>query len=230
MNSMMVKRLAAILILTAVSACSSDVLVRDAKDVLTPADVAESMARQRADAAAQQARMLREQADLKRQLNERNRRETASATPGPQVNRWGEQSIEGNALRDPAGRLNVSEDLLGQRTVYYDYDSYAVKQDYQPMLEAHAALLSNHPEMQIAIEGNCDERGSREYNLALGQRRADAVKRALILLGVSPAQIKTVSYGSEKPRAEGSSEDQLAQNRRSDMVYPGIAAEAVTTR
>ena len=224
MNSMMLRRSATILIVVALSACSSDVLVREAKDAFAQGDMAETLARQRADAAAKEARMLRDREELKRQLDERSRRDTISATPGPQINPLSEDSIDGRALRDPTATLQVSDNLLRQRTVYYDYDNYAVKQEYQPMLEAHAALLRSHTDLQLSVEGNCDERGSREYNLALGQRRADAVKRALILVGVSPTQIKTVSFGSEKPAVEGHSEDDLAKNRRSDMVYPGISA------
>jgi peptidoglycan-associated lipoprotein len=83
--------------------------------------------------------------------------------------------------------------------------------------------LRAHPDLRVNVEGNCDERGSREYNLALGQRRADAVKRALHLLGVSAVQVHAVSFGSEKPKAEGHSEEDFAQNRRSDMVYAGTA-------
>jgi peptidoglycan-associated lipoprotein len=106
--------------------------------------------------------------------------------------------------------------------VFYDYDSYTVKAEYQPMLEAHAAFLASHPQAQLEIEGNCDERGSREYNLALGQRRADSVKRALTLLGVPAKQIETVSFGSEKPKAMGHDDDAWAENRRSDLAYVGI--------
>ena len=230
MKLVMVKRSAAILVLTAVSACSSDLVRKDAKDTLTQLDIAESVARQRADAAAKQARLLREQEELRRQLNERNQRQTISGAGGLQIKALHEDGTEGRALHDLAAGLQVSEDLLAKRTVYYDYDSYAVKQDYQPMLEAHATLLNSYPEMQLEVEGNCDERGSREYNLALGQRRADAVKRVLTLLGVSPTQIKTVSFGSEKPRVVGQAEADLAKNRRSDMAYPGMPAMEVTTR
>ena len=90
------------------------------------------------------------------------------------------------------------------------------------MVEAHAKFLHEHKELRVRVEGNCDERGSREYNLALGQRRADSIKRAMTLLGVPPRQIETVSFGSEKPKAVGSNEEAWAENRRSDIVYVGI--------
>jgi peptidoglycan-associated lipoprotein len=224
MNSVVGRRSAAILILMAVSACSSNVPVRDTTDAFEQRKLAESLARQRADAAAKEARMLKDREELKRQLDERGRRETISATPGPQINPLREDSIDGRPLHQSTTTFQISDELLSKRSVYYDYDNYAVKQEYQPMLEAHGALLLSHPDLQLTVEGNCDERGSREYNLALGQRRADAVKRALTLLGASPTQIKTVSFGSEKPAVEGHFEDDLAQNRRSDMVYPGMPA------
>jgi peptidoglycan-associated lipoprotein len=89
-----------------------------------------------------------------------------------------------------------------------------------PVVEAHAKFLTEHADIKIAVQGNCDERGSREYNLALGQRRADSVKRAMVLLGVTEKQIESVSFGAEKPVAFGQDEESWAKNRRSDMVYP----------
>ena len=106
-----------------------------------------------------------------------------------------------------------------QRSVYYGFDLYNVTDQYKPVIEANAKYLNAHPDMKLTVQGNADERGAREYNLALGQRRADSVRRAMLLLGVREAQIDTMSFGEEKPRAQGHSEQAWAQNRRSDLVY-----------
>lgn len=110
---------------------------------------------------------------------------------------------------------------LSKRSIFYDFDKYDVKPEYRPLVEAHAQFLRDNSGLKILIQGNTDERGSREYNIALGQRRADGVKKMMILLGVHEDQIEAVSLGEEKPRALGSSEDAWAQNRRSDILYPG---------
>jgi peptidoglycan-associated lipoprotein len=109
--------------------------------------------------------------------------------------------------------------ILAKRSVYYDFDRSEIKAEYRPMIEAHAGYLRDHAQATVRIEGNCDERGSREYNLALGQRRADGVRKALALLGVADSRIETVSWGEEKPRAQGHDEQAWAQNRRSDIIY-----------
>ncbi len=114
---------------------------------------------------------------------------------------------------DKAGPQGVS------RVVYFDFDSYVVKADAQPQIEAHARFLKASSARKVQIEGHTDERGGREYNLALGQKRAEAVRRSLGLLGVSDAQMEAVSYGKEKPAAEGHSEDAYAQNRRAELSY-----------
>lgn len=107
----------------------------------------------------------------------------------------------------------------GGRSIYYDFDRSLVKDEYRSIIESHGGYLAGKPGAKVTIEGNCDERGSREYNLALGQRRADSVKAKLKLLGVSEGQIETVSWGKEKPRAKGHDEAAWAENRRSDIVY-----------
>lgn len=166
-------------------------------------------------AAARQAQLDQEQAELERIRNQRPREETA-----PQVRPLPSGGIDGKPLGGNAsGKADGSDALTQQRTIFYDYDAYSVKPQYQPLLEAHAALLKSRPDLRLSVEGNCDERGSRAYNLALGQRRADAVKRALVLLGVNAAQVSTVSFGAEKPKSTGHTEADLAQNRRSDLVY-----------
>ena len=94
-----------------------------------------------------------------------------------------------------------------------------VVQFFQPLVQAHAKYLAGNPGARVVIEGNCDERGSREYNLALGQRRADAAKNAMKLLGATETQIESVSFGEEKPKASGHDEASWSQNRRDDIVY-----------
>ena len=105
------------------------------------------------------------------------------------------------------------------RIVYFDFDSYSVKADAQSQIEAHAKFIKAHPGAKVQLEGNTDERGGREYNLALGQKRAEAVRRALGLLGVNDSQMEAVSFGKEKPAVEGHGEDAFAQNRRVEINY-----------
>jgi len=108
---------------------------------------------------------------------------------------------------------------LSKKSVYFDFDSFLVKSEYQPLVEAHGKYLAANAGRQVKVEGNTDERGGREYNLALGQKRAEAVKQRLLLMGARDAQIETVSFGKEKPRATGNTEEAWAQNRRADIVY-----------
>jgi len=121
-----------------------------------------------------------------------------------------------NANSDP---LNDPQGVLAKRSVYFDYDSYSVKGEYQPILENHAKYLQSHKDRKIIIQGNTDERGGAEYNLALGQKRAEAVRKSMSLLGVSDSQMEAVSLGKEKPKAEGHDEAAWAENRRADIVY-----------
>lgn len=115
--------------------------------------------------------------------------------------------------------LNDPDGELARRSVYFDFDSYAVKDEYQPMLNAHARYLGKNRNRRILIQGNTDERGGREYNLALGQKRSEAVRKVLLLLGVDDSQMEAVSFGKEKPKATGSDEAAWAENRRADIVY-----------
>lgn len=121
-----------------------------------------------------------------------------------------------NTSNDP---LNDQQGVLSKRSVYFDYDSFIVKDEFKPVVEAHARYLSTHKGRKIIIQGNTDDRGGREYNLALGQKRAEAVRKALSLQGVPDSQMEAVSLGEEKPRATGSDEAAWAENRRSDIVY-----------
>ncbi|HRH88424.1 MAG TPA: peptidoglycan-associated lipoprotein Pal [Rubrivivax sp.] len=107
--------------------------------------------------------------------------------------------------------------LLAQRTVFFDFDSFVVKDEYRPMLEAHAKVLSANRSKRMMLEGHTDERGSREYNLALGQKRAEAVLRSMVLLGVQDAQLEAVSFGEERPAMPGSDEASWAKNRRVEL-------------
>lgn len=108
---------------------------------------------------------------------------------------------------------------LAKREIFFDFDSFEIRAEFLPVLEAHGKYLAANPGRQIVIEGNADDRGSREYNLAIGQKRADAVRSRLQLLGVSASRIETVSFGEERPRATGADEASWAQNRRADIVY-----------
>jgi peptidoglycan-associated lipoprotein len=118
------------------------------------------------------------------------------------------------ALKDP-------KSILSKRSVYFDYDQYVVKDEFKPLIEAHAKFLVANAKMKMLIQGNADERGSREYNLALGQKRAEAMKKALLLLGAKEDQVESVSLGEEKPACTEQTEDCWAKNRRGDMLYSG---------
>jgi peptidoglycan-associated lipoprotein len=108
---------------------------------------------------------------------------------------------------------------LSRRSIYFDFDSFAIKDEYRSTLDAHAKYLTGNRAKKAVIQGNTDERGSREYNLALGQKRAEAVRRALIALGVSESQLEAVSLGEEKARSGANDDAALAENRRADLVY-----------
>ncbi len=115
----------------------------------------------------------------------------------------------------------VRQGVLAKRSVFFDYDSYVIKDEFKPLVEAHARFLVANPKVKMLIQGNADERGSREYNLALGQKRAEALKKMLVLLGAREEQIEAVSLGEEKPRCTESNEACWSQNRRDDMLYSG---------
>lgn len=105
------------------------------------------------------------------------------------------------------------------RSVYFAFDKYLVQDQYRPVVEANAQYLASHPKVHVQVQGNTDARGSREYNLALGQKRADAVIKAMALLGAQPAQMEAISFGKEKPKALGTTPADYAENRRADIVY-----------
>ena len=125
-----------------------------------------------------------------------------------------DKPFAGSPLKDP-------NNILSKRSVFFDYDSNAVKDEYRSVVQAHSSYMGDKRDSKIRIEGNCDERGSREYNLALGQRRSDAVKQMMQLLGAKADQVESVSFGEEKPRCTEQSESCWSQNRRGDMLYGG---------
>ena len=115
----------------------------------------------------------------------------------------------------------VKQGVLAKRSVFFDYDSYVIKEEFKSLVEAHARFLVANPKVKMLIQGNADERGSREYNLALGQKRAEALRKMLALLGAREDQIEAVSLGEEKPRCSEGNEGCWSQNRRDDMLYTG---------
>ncbi len=135
----------------------------------------------------------------------------------------GSGSGTGSSTVTPADMGQSGRDVQGPagvaRVVYFDFDSYTVKPEYQSVLEGHARFLKANAQRKANLEGNTDQRGGSEYNLALGQKRAESVRRALALLGVPDSQMEAVSFGKEKPAAQGSGEDAYAQNRRVEFTY-----------
>ncbi|RFA31344.1 peptidoglycan-associated lipoprotein [Alkalilimnicola ehrlichii] len=122
------------------------------------------------------------------------------------------EALEGDPLDDPSSPL-------ANRVVYFAFDSSELSSDDIALLEAHARHLANNPDLRVVVEGHTDERGSKEYNLALGERRANAAVRILTLNGVGQNQVESVSFGEEEPVALGSNEEAWAQNRRAELVY-----------
>ncbi len=120
-----------------------------------------------------------------------------------------------------AADLKNPAHLLSQRRLLFDYDSAAIRDEYRPVLEAHVAYLKNNQDAKVILQGHADERGSREYNLALGQRRAESVYKVMSLLGVAEAQMEAVSLGEEKPLKEGHDEASWQENRRTELLYQG---------
>src|SRR3954463_3652569 len=123
---------------------------------------------------------------------------------------------------DVLRQLTDGSRLVSRRSVYYSKNSYTIAPPYQDLVQAHAVFLQAHPKMRLRVEGNCDERGNSTFNLALGQRRADMIKKVLVMLGADPRQITAVSMGSEKPKGPDRSEAARAQNRRSELLYIGV--------
>jgi peptidoglycan-associated lipoprotein len=145
-------------------------------------------------------------------------------TAGTQVPGSGSTSGEGASTSTTPfdGEGGAGADATGplaRKVIYFDFDKSDIKPEFAGLVTAHARNLTSHPNLKIKLEGHTDERGTREYNIGLGERRAQTVRRALMLQGVAEAQITTVSFGSERPAAEGDDEAAWAQNRRVEMVY-----------
>jgi peptidoglycan-associated lipoprotein len=126
---------------------------------------------------------------------------------------------DANAAVDDTATSGPSGELLSKRIIYFDFDKTEIRTDSQSVVAAHAQYLAKNPAQKVRLEGHADERGSREYNIGLGERRGQAVRRALLLQGVAEVQLSTVSYGEERPAAAGSDEQAYALNRRVEIVY-----------
>jgi peptidoglycan-associated lipoprotein len=146
-------------------------------------------------------------------------KEAAAPAPAPKAAAAAATTAPAASAQTAMDPLNDPKSILAGRSVYYPFDISAVQAADKPLVEAHAKYLSEHPGRKVRLEGNCDERGSSEYNLGLGQRRADGVKKMLEAGGAKASQLTTVSYGKEKPRALGHNEAAWAQNRRTDIDY-----------
>ena len=141
-------------------------------------------------------------------------------TGGADSSAAGQSTVQGVSLNNT---VRETAPASSNRVVYFDFDSFVIRPEFQLLIESHAKYLKADRSRQITIEGHTDERGGREYNLALGQKRAEAVRRSLGLLGVPDGQMEAVSFGKERPAASGNSESAMAKNRRAEIIY-------VTTR
>jgi peptidoglycan-associated lipoprotein len=144
---------------------------------------------------------------------------SASTAPAPRTGSVATKNQPGQRAASQASAQPTVKGMPAQRSVYYDFDRADIKPEFRPAIEAHARYLRENADARVTIEGNGDERGSREYNLALGQKRAEAVQRMMRLSGAADGQVEAVSFGEEKPKALGHDEASWAENRRSDVVY-----------
>lgn len=134
--------------------------------------------------------------------------EGATATPLPE-----QEGVQAYPMtEDPSNPLS-------KRVIYFDYDKSEIQDEFRPIVQAHAQFLAANPRAHVTLEGHTDERGSREYNIALGERRAEAVRRLMLFMGAADSQIQTVSYGEERPVATGHDETAWQQNRRVEIIY-----------
>jgi len=147
----------------------------------------------------------------------------AAAAPAPEATaRKSAPTVDLTARgKDGSAMLKDPNSPLSKRQIFFEYDKFEIKAEYKGLVEAHAKYLRENPAAKMLIQGNADERGSREYNVSLGQRRSDTVKRALILLGAKDSQIESVSLGEEKPVCTDHAEGCWSKNRRDDMLYNG---------
>ena len=149
----------------------------------------------------------------------------ATQDPSPSADARAARGTPPPAATQPAPTTSVASSAINakvvpaKRSIYYAYDQSEITPEGKKLIEAHADYLRTHPGQKIVIEGNADERGSAEYNVALGQRRADSVSKIMSLLGIPQERIETVSFGKEKPKVGGHNESSWSENRRSDIVY-----------
>lgn len=148
-----------------------------------------------------------------------SRSNTASVPSSSSDTSASKNDANANANANANDPLNDPSSVLAKRSIYFDVDSYVVKDEFNAVIDAHGKYLASRPDRKVLIQGNTDERGGSEYNLALGQKRADAVRRALALKGVPDSQMEAVSFGKEKPKALGSGEEAWKENRRADIAY-----------
>jgi peptidoglycan-associated lipoprotein len=142
----------------------------------------------------------------------------ASPPPAPAVKQPDSRAVA-TVTTGSVDPLDDPKGALAQRSVFFDFDSYAIKSEYTPVVTNHSKYLESHSARKIIIQGNTDERGGSEYNLALGQKRAEAVRKAMEAMGVPDSRMEAVSFGKEKPKASGHDEAAWSQNRRDDIVY-----------
>lgn len=147
--------------------------------------------------------------------------DTPGGKPPGQVQTQPVKPVDPGPSGTPLSPLKDPKNILSQRSIYYDYDKFDVRDEYRALVEAHGKYLRENPGARMLIQGNADERGSREYNVGLGQRRSDGVKRMLTLLGARDNQVESVSLGEEKPQNDGHNEAAWSKNRRSDLLYSG---------
>jgi peptidoglycan-associated lipoprotein len=146
-----------------------------------------------------------------------NKAQVETRTPTPAGQGAGTGASQSQVTGVDLGAGNAAQADSAPRTVYFDFDSYVVKDDYRPVIEANAKRLSADRKKRVTVEGHTDERGGSEYNLALGQKRAEAVAKSLTTLGVADNQVEAVSFGKERPAVQGSDESAWAKNRRAEL-------------
>lgn len=207
-----------------VTGCATQDANEQGKAAVEQRDLLETQRKAEDEEARRRAQAAKDQEEVNRKLDEERRRQAeteAKAKSDAEIKALENPAVVQSALaKDAKSMLQDPSSPIAKRSVYYDFDRYDIREEFNPLVEAHANFLAENKSLKIRVEGNCDERGSTEYNLALGQRRADSVKRALTVLGVPANRIEAVSYGEEKPKATGQDEDSYAENRRSDIVYP----------
>src|SRR5215475_13817061 len=159
----------------------------------------------------------------------------ADASQSTEVGNNGADASGAGSDAANAGNVGADDDvagpqggLLAKRVIYFDFDSSDIKGEGNDVVAAHAKYLASHTSTRVRLEGNTDDRGSREYNIGLGERRAQAVRRALMLQGASEGQLQTVSYGAERPAVQGSDESAWSKNRRVEIVYLSPGAQPQT--